>query len=858
MEENKLRKAFEQMLGNIDAKIFLKASPLESGERSKLDKVLSEDMYYECLYAHSNEAEKLIKEIKDKIISEDTHNFILSGYKGCGKSTFVRYFLRNINARSLIINFDDYWEPREGIYHNIAMFIYRKILRDFFPNDGDEPCRISDKYIELFHDSMNGEIIEEQVDLHNFFTYFTHKLSFVRYEWITHRNEKDSKQKLRDHVKAHIETGSISNLMMLLVFWDVAERIIKHGKPLCCIVFENLDVIHNTEDIPQLVKSIIAFRNNIDRICTSIYYQGQRICDPSQDYILMLVMRETTKAEFTNSIEHFSDGKIRFQHFMTISRVYDLYDIISKRYDYLEGLKSQFANNTPFCEMLKAIKNIKSILGNPGTRKRIFSVFNNDYRTCVEALDRLGFSDPKILGALNRFDKMPEDENWPLFGSRSLIFRHIFNSFVNDVFIKMVRKYEYSVSEKGKVGSINLDRMILLYLNNCQDILVDDEFAEKDYVPLNVLYLEILKFCKKPETIVDAMWNMYDLQKTEMWNHLVTFDDIKTITISELQSEMDAVIQKKENFNFARIKITLAGQAYLNYILPHFEYYASRSESGKGYSLFCLTAKDLCNIRKIEKAIKNVRKEVSDCCKRLHLFFEDVFDKIDEFKGEDFLRTKFACIKVSESKKSVSRMYHCEKIIYSHVNYLDSFRFFVFHIFDEVVQNGGFGAEVDITDFIHKLTGFNNCIKHILPKELLDTDNTQIFLKPKRIEQIVELHKSSGEIVECSVSIEIIIKALKVCYNRSIIDFIKSYMQMFGFYGGSQCTRHSNGTTNIHAAFDACITYNIVPSNYEDFGTHIRFESGEEIIANRKRAARKERQQIRLKENVKRKKQMDL
>ena len=197
--------------------------------------------------AHSNEAEKLIKEIKDKIISEDTHNFILSGYKGCGKSTFVRYFLRNINARSLIINFDDYWEPREGIYHNIAMFIYRKILRDFFPNDGDEPCRISDKYIELFHDSMNGEIIEEQVDLHNFFTYFTHKLSFVRYEWITHRNEKDSKQKLRDHVKAHIETGSISNLMMLLVFWDVAERIIKHGKPLCCIVFENLDVIHNTE-----------------------------------------------------------------------------------------------------------------------------------------------------------------------------------------------------------------------------------------------------------------------------------------------------------------------------------------------------------------------------------------------------------------------------------------------------------------------------------------------------------------------------------------------------------------------------------------------------------------------------------
>ena len=56
-----MRKAFEQMLENIDVKIFLKASPLESGERSKLDKVLSNDMYYESLYAHSDKAEKLIK-----------------------------------------------------------------------------------------------------------------------------------------------------------------------------------------------------------------------------------------------------------------------------------------------------------------------------------------------------------------------------------------------------------------------------------------------------------------------------------------------------------------------------------------------------------------------------------------------------------------------------------------------------------------------------------------------------------------------------------------------------------------------------------------------------------------------------
>ena len=859
MNDIEMRKAFKQMLGNIDVRMFLKASPLESGERSKLDKVLSEDMYYDALYAHSEEAERLIEEIKEKIDSEDTRNFILSGYKGCGKSTFVGYFLRKIDARSLVINFDDYWEPREGIYHNIVMFIYNKISHDFFPNNGDKPCVITEKYIDIFHDTMNGDFIERHIDLHGFFTYFTHKLSYVHWRRIENECSKEHvKQELRDHVKAHIKSGSLSDLMMLLVFWDVAERIVKNERPQCCIVFENLDVIHNTKDVPELVKNIFAFRNNIDKISESIYYQGHRICDPTQDYTLMLVMRETTKAEFTNSIDHFSDGKIRFEHFMSISKVYDLYDIISTRYHYLENVKETFVDNPKFCKMMYAIENIRTILENPGTRKRIFSIFNNDYRTCVEALERFGFSDSRILEANNRLIKMLDIENWPLFGCRSVIFRQIFNTFVNDVFFQMVRKYEYSVSENGRVGSINLDRMILLYLNNCQDMMVHEELSEKEYVPLNVLYLEVLKFCKKPETIVDAIWNMYDLQNTAIWNHLVTFDDMKTITVSELQSEMDAVIQKKEDYNFARIKITLAGQAYLNYILPHFEYYASRSESGNGYSLFCSNPEELCDICRIEKIIRNEKKEVAECCKRLYLFFGEVFDKIKEFKGKNFLGTKFASVKASDTKKTVSRMYHCEKVIYSNVGYLDSFRFFVFYMFDEVLQTGGFDADVDITDFIHRIRSINKDFQETLPSELFDLDNKRVILKQKSMEQIAELHKYGGVTQQCIVSLNAIVRMIKVCYNKSIVDSIMNLMRMFGFYDGVQCAKYSDGTNNIYEAFDACISRKIISSKFEDFATHITYEEGERIIAEVNRKERRERQEKRQRENCERKKQLGI
>lgn len=860
MNDIEMRKAFEKMLENIDTRIFLKASPLESGERSKLDKALSEDMYYESLYAHSKAADDLIEEIKNKIIAEDTHNFILSGYKGCGKSTFVGYFLRNIDSRNLLINCDDYWEPREGIYHNIVMFVYNKIVSDFFPERDEDVCKISEKYIEIFHDTSNAEFMESNVDLYNFFTYFTHKLSYVMWKRKCGQcNHEHMRAELRQHVKKHIISGSISELLMLLVFWDTTDRIVNHGQPECCVVFENLDVIHNTKDVPELVKNIVAFRNNVDKVAESILYQGRPICDPTKDYVLLLVMRETTKAEFTNSIAHFSDGKIRFQHFMSVSKVYDLYDIISARYRYLDKIKNKYLEFPKFSNMYQSIANMRAVLTNQGVRERIFAIFNNDYRTCVEALERIGFSNQRLLEAYARLSQIPDtDKNWPVFGYRSVIFRQVFNAFVNDVFNNMVRQYEYSISDNGRIGSINLDRMILLYLFNSQNMMISDEKDEKEYVPLNVLYSEILKFCSDSEKIVKAIWNMYDLQNTDMWNHLVTFDDMRVITVEELRSEMDAVLQKKSGIHFAKIKITLAGQIYLNNILPHFEYYASRSDDGKGYSLFSLTAEELCNIRSVEKRIKDERKEVLGCCKRLHLFFDDVFEKIDGFRGNDFLGTKFASVKVSSTQKTMSRMYHCEKIIYSNIGYLDSFRFFVFYMMDTVEKDNGFESDVEITEIVRKYSNFSKCVLEEFPKEMLDSSVKRIVLKKKNEEQVIELQYDDGSIKQSVVQLNTVIRAIKICYNKTLIEAIVEFMKMFGFYHGNEVAKHSNGTKNICYAFDACIYDNIIPSGYGDFETHITYETGEQILADRRRRERKNRQEKRKREYLERKKQMGL
>lgn len=865
---------FEELLMNSNVRYYLKASPFEAGERSKLDNALTEDYYYEHLYAHSDKAEKKIEDILEKIHMDDVHNFIITGYKGCGKSTFVRYFLRKMDIRNRIINLDDYWDPDKGIKNNLVAYLDRLIEDDLFPKNGQEPCKVIKKYIELFCSNDENKYQLRGIDTENYLIYFGDKIKYTLV--LTQSNqEKSLREYFETDIKIHILEGAeanglrlgatISNVMTLILFWDIAYRLANNLSEKCCFVFENLDVIYNTTDIPKFAENIIAFRNNMDKLVPTLSHCGELLPNPTQDYVLIFVMRETTEGEFSGYIEHFSDGKVFFQPYTDISDIYDIHAIVNIRAGWLKELcekNSQFINSDNIEKIRRKSDLILEFLGDPHLQKRLFGFFNNDYRTFVEVLSAINLEDTKFFRVCKNLLSLnaKDEDDWSAFGYRSVIYREIFDIFVQEGYINRLRNFEYSERNDGEIRSINLDRMILLYLSNSvTNRIVEEDKKEWQFVSLDKLFCEIMKFCKNPDSIVDAMWQMYDLRKESKWNHLITFKNIREISHTELQRQMKNYQSEESAMEFGSVKITLAGENYLNHVLPHFEFYAARAEGGYGHSLFSFSAEEWCDLHRINNIFKEQRKVIRDCCSRLYRFFTDVFNTLPEYKDDAYLQSSFAAIKYSSTRKSISKMYHCERIIHSNIGYVNRLRFYVFYVMDDVLQKNGFSEDVDIKTLLSWFPHIDKSVQKFWPDDIYPNRIKSCILLKKNTDQgnmqKMWISMENGEEVERVILLQNCIQIIKACLNAKLVDVIKNYIRMFGIpgihgiSGGEQYAMYSSSTKRLCDAFAACITDVIEPSGYTDFETQIDAYTGTEIIRRRNIEEKKKRDRERHEES---------
>lgn len=854
-----------KMIRNITMGAFLKASPFASGQRSRLDLGMSSDFFFDHLYWHSSEAESYLNDIQRRIEQELRKNIILYGYQGCGKTTFVHYMLRRLNCRNIFINFDAYVDNGNEIKHELVAHLYRSIMRDMTGRDGQDgmyplygrKCAVSQKFCEVFNSHENRRIISEKYDSWNCYAWFFDKLKHtmvlysstadqVGLSWDAFEKKKDTYPET--DLKTHIAQLDINQLMVAIVLWDIAYMLTFEKEDQCCIVFESLDTIFNAAALPDFTKQIIYFRNNIDSILAELQYNGTSLAKMNQLYTLIFVMRETTKCEF---VDHFVGRVEMYIPHRSMSFLYEMKDVVRHRNSYLHDLKLHLLNSgediTDLEKLEEKLTQIENIMEDPYIKDRIFGLFNRNFRVCTEIFSEISFMVPDTYVAAMRVKSM-QGMDWSIsrYASRCILFRQIFNQFSMEGYFDILKSSEYHLEVNRRHYSVNLSRYILLYLNNRQGISRTEEDKENHMVSLKELFEDLLNICSDQKLIVSSLWNMYEMRKTQFWGHLITFDDMLTLNPDVLETQLSWVIKDDLDHKFGKVRITTAGLAYLDLLLPHFEYYAARHFKSYSKSLFAYSLKEFFETQPnqpeqpLTMVLFEVLDEVKDCFYRLSQFYKTALKGIEQYAPKNFLDSNFAWRKINGKTGTVVKMFHGERMIHSHIGYLNTLRTYCFRLVDNAAFQGVFNMDLDLIEPLKKVMGINGTQKSIPTiARMWDKNITHFWVHSigdqsttfrRKWVDTRAMYKGESDIRQY-VPVQEISVFLKLFFNITIIDVIKQYIQMIKSAHKDDYIAVSNDSFYLASCYMACIRERIAKKGYTDFLTSIDKQTGDEILS---------------------------
>lgn len=297
LDENleQTKEKFDLLLQKVSLKEYLKADPQQAGEKSELTRAMTYDFFFKNFCWTDNNIDKLIEDYRYKIEHENKKNVVLHGYEGCGKTTFINYWMSKENNRHVALEFDRYIRSGDELLATIVGRIFSDLNKDVYENQ----AKIMRKICEIFTTEGNLRCMAEN-DIKNNFIYMFDKFKYV-IQLVDENNRKEIDHYMLYDIKDFMTKNyQISELMLFMVIWDICNKRINNLSEICYFVFENLDTLYESIGLQNLVTEIGIFRNNAETLFEKIKEGNELICNPTREYICIFVMRDTTKAVFND------------------------------------------------------------------------------------------------------------------------------------------------------------------------------------------------------------------------------------------------------------------------------------------------------------------------------------------------------------------------------------------------------------------------------------------------------------------------------------------------------------------------------------------------------------------------------
>ena len=630
--------------------------------------------------------------------------FVIEGYAGCGKTTFINHLIRTYKGLEnyILIDIGRSWSyPQEPyMFFNETRGTLDRLIDRVLKKPMKKTRRIWDMFFDMTRDlDVNNEDV---VPIIRHIRRIKENSKSKRFkdnvlEYLQDRFSDWQPQHLQDGPIVWHSRGQTQLIIMLIFLLKSVELAVENKEDpvpqTFSLIFDNLDIITNPA-IPA--ENVLLLCDVINRYIDfkAAYYARTNHHLPN--FLTLITVR---KVLFTHITSHLPDLEMGISydmgHVMTIdiSNLYSSQSILSHRISYwLDHMDDQKT-----IEKLSQIKKLVSVQGSnstiydenmsdygPRSLINLDKLVNHNYRAFSNVLSAL-LEDPDYNNILMRDYRSPSTENWQkvasLVFSLSLLYRNKSvwthmgfgcNNFslvdYPSTLNRLILNYLYAAKQGQDLREFSVDRPDILTnanvsmtdlldaFRNVKFLPVEAELTEEDLdekyrsSPLETadLVLERLaNMCARmPSSSVDSYG--YDADDDELWRRPLYFTgglqlEHTAATHRELQEYFNRCLEEKNTANQITFSITDEGFTLISDIVADFEFYSARYCHISSPNSPLPSPKPLhqtVSAQDIDFLIKPVYEAVKRCCQR-NLVLKEQYTERYQMSLDEYLTQYF-------------------------------------------------------------------------------------------------------------------------------------------------------------------------------------------------------------------------
>ena len=650
----------------VKAEYLMKATPFTQEPTVNFNYRLSEEEFFNSLY--SERISNAENETFDRKVNYELRyvenvfakvNFLhISGYAGCGKTTYVRHLLWKLKGNFEHIDYEGYKRAVDPFIDRTANLINRYEIPKLC-NYFEQVARRRLYRIFRFDDQLENLIAFSRVLRSN------DAQMDSEYSYCATISDFESQI---GNEKTFLSFLVFVNLLLLLY-----SRFFESEKSPTIMLIDNSDSLSDLYEEMLLLPVLKQFAND----CTYFFISNL------QNGTTYLGKEVKTIFHNTKFLIIFTTRFVTFKHYETIDpdwekiygwtslrlpeNYYDHKAILTRRIEYYSKTCSEDKENNEELILLKKLVDIAYHNYN------FMRLFNGNVRVCIERLCNIISEFPlKNINELISLNDYSLENSDAIEGTNGY-----FLSMVLSIFKKgNIYHEKLNLSPCRKDRSLSLSRIVLTIIreseNRCSVLSLFQSLHPLGY---------------NASDICVTVWNLCEVGRN-VWRRLLVFDHI-------VPNSLESLLKQAELFNngvtdienYSQLVICTAGLAYMEFVVPHFEFMLSRHEMGadtfstpRYQALFSSSSEqNISNnpekvVYRFEKKIDTVFADVKDCCHNSLAFADRAMKAFNLNRSEYIRSTTYNYHTVGWDGEIGPKQSYESRLIFRHIGYIEKYR----------------------------------------------------------------------------------------------------------------------------------------------------------------------------------------